>query len=504
MIQLAPHTLFGPVLETLSSERRADAEPQSSSLSAKASAASQPSEGVGVKKMLSELQGKFANAPDIAALIESEVQSRTADLYRRANYDALTHLPNRAYLQDILEKMVATSNQQSTNFSLLFLDLDGFKKVNDLQGHHIGDELLRHVSARLISSVREGDVVSRLGGDEFVVLLAETEDRQIVEYVCQRIIDEVSRPYWFDGEEVYTSTSIGVANFPEDAKVASDLIEYADKALYISKSKGKKTYRFYSDIEVSEVSELTDLQAQFDQAVSQGGLTPVVQPQVDLKQNRIVGGYVELQLDTLESMGAEDAWESLLKNSHWQAPVAHWLLDTACHYLNTWQKFDAEFVVTVPVMSVLWQQEDLVALLNQKMSQNSLSKNQLQLAFSLNDLANDSTLLNVLKEVSESGFQLTLTELGAAPLDLSVLSDLQVQEFKFDAGWLQKNMQTDAGKLWTQAVIQMVSSLDASMIAYGVKSEAEARQLKNWGCLLAQGEYWSETITVDKFASLLA
>lgn len=500
MIQLAPNHLQTPAREGGASERRLEADPKISLTST----AKKSADALGVKKLLSELQEKFADAPDIAALIESEVQSRTADLYRRANYDALTHLPNRAHFHEIMEKMIQQANDTGETFSLLFLDLDGFKQVNDLQGHHIGDELLRHVSARLIASVREGDVVSRLGGDEFVVLLSDTEDRDIVETVCRRMIDEVSRPYWFDDQEVHTSTSIGVANFPQDAQVSADLVENADAALYAAKSEGKQTFRFYSDVETAVERAPEALQADFDAAVGAGQLTPWVQPQVDLKQNRIVGGCVRLDWQNPALASQFGDWSPLMAHSVWQVPVAKWLLDTACHYLAQWQAFDAEFVVTVPVMQALWSDESWLTDLEAKLDECELSKNQLQLAFSLKDLTAQTDLPTLLKTLSDQGFQLTLTELGSAPLDLAVLSQLQVQEFKFDADWLQRNMQSDAGKLWVQAVIQMVSGLDASMIAYGVNSEAEACLLSKWGCSLAQGAYWSDAMPMDTFSGLLA
>jgi len=180
-------------------------------------------------KLLQSLQAQFSSdesmPEDIETMIEAQVQIRTQSLFRQANYDDLTHLPNRAYFNSTLEALVIDAQQSEGEFTLLFLDLDGFKKVNDSFGHHAGDELLRNVSARVVSAVRDGDIVSRLGGDEFVVLLAGKQARSDIENICKRIIGEVRRPYWIDNNDIQISTSIGVARYPVDASSSSELVE---------------------------------------------------------------------------------------------------------------------------------------------------------------------------------------------------------------------------------------------------------------------------------------
>lgn len=496
MIQVAQNTVLEPNVDTLPLERRYHSTENSDALNE-----SIAEEKFSVKKLLSGLQSRFSDSQDLMALIEAEVSHRTADLYRRANFDALTHLPNRTHFQDMLDHLVQRSEDEDVPFTLLFLDLDGFKNVNDTQGHSVGDELLRHVSARLVSSVREGDIVGRLGGDEFVVLLADTDERDVVETVCKRIIREVSRPYWFEETEVRTAASIGIASYPQDSKIASELIDNADKALYVSKSSGKRTYRFYGDV-MSEVPEQQHIMlAEFDEAVAKGALQPVIEPQVDLKQNRIVGGYVSLQWEGQ----AMSEWQEMLSKSSWEASVALWLLDTGCYYLKQWHEQDAEFVVTVPVLPTVWRQDNLVEVLTQHLARYGVKNSQIQLAFSLNELGQfDELMVNRLEKLAQAGFQITLTDLGAQPLDLGLMARLQVQEFKFDQAWLASNMNHVAGQQWIQALIQMVKSLDACMIATGIELESQVEKLTQWGCTLGQGEYWAQPIPTQDFQKLIA
>lgn len=501
MIEFAQNTALEPLLDHLKLDRRF-----ASSRSFETFPDIAANEKSSVKRLLSELQHKFSDSADAAYLIEAEVSSRTAELYRRANYDSLTHLPNRAHFHDILENLIQGSVQKESVFSLLFLDLDGFKTVNDGQGHHIGDELLRHVSGRLVSSVRENDVVSRLGGDEFIILLAETENRAEVEDICQRIINEVSRPYWFDGQEVRTSTSIGISMFPQDSKLASELIETADEALYVSKSKGKQTFRFYSDVQEEVPAHKHIIQAEFDAAVLKGEFISSVEPQVDLKQNRVVGGYVSIEWQTAtKERKALEAWQHLLKNSRSEASMGLWLLDSACFYLKQWLKVDAEFVVTVPVMEGLWRKEGFLELLNQRVNQYGIPSTQLQLAFSLKSFETfDQDLRDCLQGLSDQGYQLTLTGLGGQAFNFAMLVGLNIQEFKFDEVWLHEQLETGSGQQWIQALIQMAKSLDACMIATGITSENQVQSLTEWGCTLGQGAYWSAPIEAAEFKQLMA
>ncbi len=458
---------------------------------------------ISVKKLFTNLQNKFSHSPDIEALIESKVELRTKELYRKANYDALTHLPNRGYFYEMLEQLVQRFSDTDNPFSLLFIDLDGFKKVNDVLGHHTGDELLRHVSARLISSVREGDIVSRLGGDEFVVLLADTDDKEVIEGICKRIIRETSRPYWFDEKEVTTSTSIGISSFPRDARTASELVENADEALYVSKSKGKRTYRFFEEVKEYTPACTYLLQSKFEEAIRNDKLSIYVEPQIDLKQNIAVGGSMtvcwhnkELKTPFLAS------WADLLKKSDKEYSVALWLVDTGFYYLHRWLAHNPELVVSIPVLESLWRADDFMTILEDRLQKYQVPASQIQLEFSLKDFVNyDVFFQDILKALPQKGFQITLTGIGAVPLDLSLMAGLNIQEFKLDASWVNTHIQTASGRQWIQGMIQMSKSLDASVIASGIESPQIAEILKGMGCELAQGSFWSEPVKVEHYLS---
>lgn len=256
---------------------------------------------------------------DTQSYINHVIQQRSQSHYRQAHFDALTHLPNRAHFQHKLHETILDSKQEE--FALLFLDLDGFKAVNDTCSHQVGDELLQLVSARLQSAVREEDFISRLGGDEFCIIVPETHIENL-KVVCNRIISEVSRAYWIDNQDIRISTSIGIALYPDDAKFANDLINYADQALYHSKALGKKQAFFYQQLpnKVKEEDHLPE--------------------DMDLTGFKVTSQVWENQTSSLLEVRADhsaekDALKALLETDCIPKPaVGQWLWDSAQFYLD--------------------------------------------------------------------------------------------------------------------------------------------------------------------------
>lgn len=457
-----------------------------------------------VKKMMRALQSRFSHTGDIsneiAEMVENQVQMRTRELFRQANYDALTHLPNRSYFNSTLEQLVMKAQEAKTEFGVLFLDLDGFKAVNDTLGHQTGDELLRNVSARLISAVREGDIVSRYGGDEFVVLLADVTDKELIESVSQRIIQEVSRPYWINSQDVEISTSIGIARYPLDGKTSTELVEHADQALYVSKHSGRHTYRFYDEIVHKTRVPKHVLVNRLHDAVISGQIEAAFEPQIDLTSGLIVGASITAKWHDSEADTPYLAsWIDMLNESQSAYAVGAWLLDSGLFYLKQWQEYNDAMMVSIPMVDALWQQQDLVSMLNERFANYGISASQVQLEFSIQALSNNENLHEVLNALAAADYQITLSEVGKSPLDLASLAQLNLQELKLNREWLQSTMLSSKGIKWVRALVQMAKSLDLCVIATGVLSNEQAQQYQKMGCSMAQGQNWSAPMNASMF-----
>lgn len=458
-----------------------------------------------LKRVMGELQQRFSRTGDvpakIEAMVEAKVAVRTRELFRQANYDSLTHLPNRTYFNALLEKTLARAQAAKTTFSLLFLDLDGFKGVNDSLGHQVGDQLLQHVAARLVSSVREEDVVSRRGGDEFVILLTDLSDREAITGICERIIREVGRPYWLNRTQVSVSTSVGVACFPSDGSTPSELMAHSDAALYAAKSGGRKTFRFYDEIDPALSSDVQTLNAQLAEAITQGQMVPCLEPQVALNSQQVEGANFTVSWDnpTLATPYLSGWKETLMRSEHAYV-VGLWMLDSALHYLQQWQAKQCDWVLTLPLLPSLWQKSDVRTLLDSRTHAYQVDRGQLQLEVFLEDLNRaDDKLTDTLAALSQAGYQLTLSGVGAYPLDLLALSSLNVTEIKLDQAWLQASLQSENGRQGVKNLIRAARALDVSVIACGVDAPEQAAQLQSWGCSMAQGEAWSKPVSAERF-----
>ncbi|MCF6346660.1 MAG: diguanylate cyclase [Thiomicrorhabdus sp.] len=454
-------------------------------------------------KLLQSLQAQFSSdesmPEDIEAMIEAQVQIRTQSLFRQANYDDLTHLPNRAYFNSTLEALVIDAQQSEGEFTLLFLDLDGFKKVNDSFGHHAGDELLRNVSARVVSAVRDGDIVSRLGGDEFVVLLAGKQARSDIENICKRIIGEVRRPYWIDNNDIQISTSIGVARYPVDASSSSELVEKSDKALYASKDSGRNTFRFYSDLVLCEMQSDCLPVNRLEKALQAGKIKICFEPQVDLVSQKVIGSSVTAlwMKGQTENLYLND-WMAVLNQSRLAASTGAWLVDSGLHYLQQWQAANDELVVSIPMVPALCQSEKMVDFMHNRLEAYQVNVSQVQLEFSLQMIEDDSMRQQV-KALSDAGYQITLTDVGKTALDIALLSELNLQEVKLDAAWLKQSLSCPTGQKWIKAVVQMVNVLDADVIATGIDSQADIDALLAMGCSIGQGVFWALPLEAEGF-----
>ncbi|KUJ72421.1 bifunctional diguanylate cyclase/phosphodiesterase [Thiomicrospira sp. WB1] len=452
----------------------------------------------GLGQILSRLQSKFAYPPDMALRIESEVQARTHHLYKQAHFDFLTHLPNRARLYEYLNECVMHAQRSQSPFSLVFMDLDGFKLVNDSLGHHAGDELLRLVSARVLNAVKDTDMVARLGGDEFVLVLPGVAKKATLAAVCERLIREVSRPYWIENQAVNTSPSLGVATYGQDGKLASELIDRADQALYYAKEQGKKTYAFFSGLPQLRCQAEKPLQACITQAVEQGDFQLLAQHQVDIKRDQFVGVSLTLNWPDAPDVQALSDLDGLLGNHPDATRVNAWLWDSVCYYLSRWQRQAPDWTVSLPGLASRLASPASVDFLVKRLQSHGISPEQVHLNVGVDGLNDDSHLAS-LNAFSQAGFQITLSDVGRLALDLTRLGQVSLSEMRLNETWLEQQLKTVEGTRCVRAVIDMAHTLDASVVATGVDDAARAERLRQMGCDMAQGPYWGQPTAVGRF-----
>ncbi|GAB6035121.1 diguanylate cyclase domain-containing protein [Galenea microaerophila] len=415
--------------------------------------------------LFKQLQKQFSNRSDdsLRGLLEAKLQQatptqiETETLFRKAHFDALTHLPNRAYFNEVLEHFIVSSHKQEMAFALLFLDLDGFKAVNDEMGHQTGDELLRHVAARLMFAVREEDKVFRLGGDEFVILLPEITEHETTEKIAQRIIHEISQAYWLNGQPVHISTSIGIALFPKDGQIAADLIANADKALYAAKSKGKGIALFYEESYLTPQQKFAAEVADLEQAIEAAELTICSCQQYSLEHQSLELIHHSLcwQQQTLPT------WEDKLESSRYATQIGNWLIDNSFYHLQ--QSSDqAKTRIAIPLILKLLKQTEITEKLSKALSQYQVQAQQVLLqlnASSWTQLMASSSHRDQIEQLNQKGFYFILEGMDEHQFVLNALQHPAVQIVQLNAEWVLQSKQDE--KLdRVETLIQMLHLLN--------------------------------------------
>ncbi len=454
-----------------------------------------------LRKWLRQLPEWVLRKTSLAELVEAQVQARTEQLFRQAHFDALTHLPNRAYFMQTIEDALKGAEATGTSLALLFLDLDGFKPVNDTFGHGAGDELLRLVAARLMSSVRDDDFVARLGGDEFVILLRDVEDTDIIETISKRLIQEVSRPYWVDGRAVQISTSVGISEYPQDAKTVSQLMERADQALYAAKHRGRKQFCFYREVQQTPEVSPDRLQTRFEVDVEHHKLAIQFRPMMTLQDGQCLGAHMNVRWQDAPIMPAwYENWKHLLHRSQWSVSVGLWMIDSAAFYRSQWCHVPTDFFISVPLEMALLLENDLSSLLDQRLKAYNVTPDQIELHIDLDTFYKlDQKAIQSAHTLKEAGFRLRFTGLGAHSLETHLLSRAPIEAVSLDGAWVQRQLHAPDHIRWIRALIAMASSIGAHVHVDEVENNAQCRLLAKLGAHSGEGKAWRTYVNEDAF-----
>ena len=295
----------------------------------------------------------------------SEKKEAEGKIHRLAYFDLLTGLPNRGMFLDRLQQALALAHREGDKVSLIFLDLDNFKDVNDTQGHDFGDKLLCQVAERLSACMRESDTLARLGGDEFVVVLTSVHSHACVAAAAQRILSVFSQPFEIDGRQIYSSASLGIALYPDDCKDASSLFRCADTAMYNAKNEGRSQFRFFSKEMNQKITRRVALENSLRRGLEKKEFFLLYQPQWDLKTSRMVGVEVLLRWQS-EDFGLMPPSEfiSLTEDSGLIFSIGEWVLRSACIQAKRWAMAGhQDFKVAVNISGKQLKQPDFLAML---------------------------------------------------------------------------------------------------------------------------------------------
>jgi len=420
----------------------------------------------------------------------SQIKQSQEQLERLAHQDPLTHLPNRLLLGARMEHALGRAERSGESIGVLFLDLDRFKHINDSLGHNAGDRLLIQVSERLKAAVRAEDTVARLGGDEFTVVMESMRHDEDAATLADKLIQSLSHPFPFEGQELFIGVSIGISIYPRDGRTVEQLLRNADAAMYHAKEEGRNTFRFYAEELTARAFEHVLMEGQLRRAIEQNELTLHYQPQVELATGRLIGFEALVRWNHPElGMISPARFIPIAEETGLIVPLGVWVLRAACAQGKAWLDQGLRFgALSVNVAGKQIQRGDLVDQVRQALVDTGLPAQCLELEITESFVMKEANqAIDQLHGIRALGVQLAIDDFGTGYSSLAYLKRLPFDKLKIDQSFVRDLAVDENDAAIARAIIALGRSLQFAVIAEGVETEAQRDQLLRDGCEQAQG-----------------
>ena len=430
--------------------------------------------------------------------ISSEIETQQR-LHTMAYHDALTGLPNRELFRDRLEHAIAKADRDNSLVSVIFLDLDHFKNINDTLGHPVGDRLLQQVAERIQQQVRGADTVARLGGDEFTVLLEDVEDQDCIAGRAAELMQAFSRPYQVGKHEVFVTSSIGVAVYPSDVRSIDDLFRAADTAMYRAKSDGRNNYRFFTNDMAAKVLRRVTIEKGLRHALENKEFTLHYQPRV--KSDGHSANSVEALIrwnHPREGMVPPDVFIPVLEETGMITEVGNWVWKTAFDQLADWQRRGLDIKMAVNVSPRQFVSSSLVEDMLAYLEMLKLSPDRVELEITeavLLDYSDRTAWM--FQAMREAGIGIAIDDFGTGFSSLSYLKRLPIHTLKIDRSFVMDVLADPEDAAIVAAIISLAKSLYLNITAEGVETQEQFDYLAAAGCDEVQGYLVSKPLPAD-------
>ena len=462
------------------------------------------------------LQAAHAQAAETAvrlqatvARLDLEVKERQRfeqELRYQAMHDTLTGLPNRALLMDRLEQAIEFARRHNHSLTLLFIDLDRFKIVNDSLGHAAGDELLRVVTQRIIPCLRSGDTFARLGGDEFVLLLPDSLPAHTFADLTSSLSRVVAKSVLVADRDVSITCSIGYSVYPQDGEDATTLLKHADAAMYGAKKDGGDRTRRYAANLSSQTMERLEVEMQLKQALHRGEFLLHYQPQIEIATGRIVGVEALVRWQhPLRGLVPPTQFIPLAEETGLIEPIGEWVLRTACAQAGSWQHVGLPTLrMAVNVSARQFHNPSLASMVAQVLAEYRLDPEQLELEIteSMSMKAPEESF-RILASLKELGIGIAIDDFGTGYSNLAYLRQFPVRRIKLDRAFVSELDAQSSSHAIVEAIVAMAHKLDLEVIAEGVETAVQRDQLLRYGCDELQGYWFSRPVDAKSLEALL-
>jgi len=420
-----------------------------------------------------------------------------------AYYDGLTSLPNRTHFNDELHRLI--SNSSHKNLCVIFIDMDGFNRINDSFGHKVGDQLLAAFADRLKQNVRHGDIIARWGGDEFIVAIEVSDFHHGISHFCKKQLEAIAQPFSLDGREWNVTASIGVSVFGDDAKNADELIRNADMAMNQAKRHGKNCYEVFSAWLHEEISESIEIENRLRIAIRKQEIDVHFQPQIDTANHKI-HGFEALARWTDTQLGSVPPLKfiKVAEGTGLISKLSELIIYKAFAHLLHWHTIDPSLVLSVNLSASQLQGDELIPFLSKTVKNLCLDPQMIKLEITEDVFMSDiNKAVHTTTQLKKMGFQISLDDFGTGYSSLSYLQDFDIDELKIDRSFAQNIHASERNKAIVAAIVAMSEILGIDCIVEGVETEDQLVDLQNMGCSLFQGYLFHRPMPARDIESLL-
>ena len=431
----------------------------------------------------------------LTAELEARVDERTAALQHQAFHDGLTGLANREFFNEVLAGAVRRRGRSGAELIVFFVDLNGFKKVNDLYGHRVGDRALQGVARRFRQTLREADTVARLGGDEFAILTEDAPGSSDPKRIAERLLRSLDRPFRIGNAKILIRANIGVATDASGSEGADDLLRNADLAMYTSKMVGKHNFQVYAPEMHSGILERMRIEDELRSALQNDEFLLYYQPIVDLTSGSIEGVEALIRwqhpdrglVSPVDFIPTAEATGLIV-------PIGDWVLRTACREVQRWKDEHGvarDLKLSVNLSAAQLADEHVVATVSAALADSGLAADRLTLEITESMIMNDVVhAVDVLQQLRDLGVQLAIDDFGTGYSSLSSLRQLPVSTLKIDRSFVRDLAQGSAHSDLARRILELASDFHLHTVAEGVEEEAQLDVLRSLGCEAVQGFYF--------------
>jgi diguanylate cyclase len=448
----------------------------------------------------------------VTSLLDLRMETRTStlaaslavanqELIELALHDNLTKLPNRALLEDRIDQAIQKTSRHGSPFALMFMDLDGFKTVNDAFGHHVGDQLLAQVARRIKGALRAEDTVARVGGDEFVVVMEVGEPADAAD-IAATLIAAVERPYELSGHELRVSASIGIAIHPSDGADQHQLLKNADAAMYHAKDLGRNRYCYFESSMNANAQEQLQLLHDLRAALDRKELTLHYQPKFGAPHGPLIGAEALLRWrHPARGLIPPDAFIHLAERSGLIVPIGEWVLDEACRQMRKWRDLGHEhWTIAVNLSSLQFGHAGLVQAVGDTLKRHGLAPECLTLEVTeTTAMHNVEQSMVILQQLRGIGVHISIDDFGTGYSSLLYLKRLPASELKIDRGFIRELAQDTDDAAIVSAIVALGQKLNLKIVAEGVETPAQQEFLTRLGCDSLQGFLLGSPMPPEQF-----